>query len=206
MQDFVLTSLAPSASAVEVVERKGAGHPDSICDALAEQLSRDLCRAYRKRFGTILHHNVDKALLSAARSAPAFGGGQVETPLEIYLAARATASAGGKHIPVSEIAVEGVQGWVAQHLHALDVDRHTRIHPVIHPGSVDLQGLFRRGEADVPRANDTSIGVGYAPLSPLEQLVIAVDAAIAARANSDGRPAWGEDTKVRGSGSERGCG
>jgi S-adenosylmethionine synthetase len=69
---------------------------------------------------------------------------------------------------------------------------------VIHPGSADLQDLFKRGAADVPRANDTSIGVGYAPLSPLERLVIAVDAAIAARARSDGRPAWGEDTKVMG--------
>jgi S-adenosylmethionine synthetase len=78
------------------------------------------------------------------------------------------------------------------------VDRHTRIHPGIHPGSADLQGLFKRGGTDVPRANDTSIGVGYAPLSALEQLVIAVDAALAARARSDGRPAWGEDTKVMG--------
>lgn len=198
MRDFVLTSLAPRASIVEVVERKGAGHPDTICDALAEQLSRDLCRAYRERFGTILHHNVDKALLSAGRSAPAFGGGQVETPIEIYLAGRATASAGGKEIPVTEIAVEGARRWLGQHLHALDVDRHTRIHPVIHPGSADLQSLFKRGAADVPRANDTSIGVGYAPLSPLERLVLAVDAAIAARARSDGRPAWGEDTKVMG--------
>ena len=198
MRDFVLTSLAPSPTAVEVVERKGAGHPDTLCDALAEQLSRDLCRAYRERFGTILHHNVDKALLSAGRSVPAFGGGQVETPIEIYLAGRATASAGGKDVPVAEIAIEGARRWLGDHLHALDVDRHTRIHPVIHPGSADLQGLFKRGGADVPRANDTSIGVGYAPLSPLEQLVLAVDAAIAARARADGRPAWGEDTKVMG--------
>lgn len=48
---------------VEVVERKGAGHPDTICDALAETLSRNLCREYRRRFGYVLHHNVDKALL-----------------------------------------------------------------------------------------------------------------------------------------------
>ncbi|MFC3068453.1 methionine adenosyltransferase [Phenylobacterium soli] len=198
MRDFVLTPLASSASVVEVVERKGAGHPDTICDALAEQLSRDLCRAYRERFGTILHHNVDKALLSAGRSAPAFGGGRVERPLEIYLAGRATTTAGGKDVPVADIAIEGARRWLGEHLHALDVDRHARIHPVIHPGSADLQGLFNRGAADVPRANDTSIGVGYAPLSPLEQLVLAVDAAIAARAHANGRPAWGEDTKVMG--------
>lgn len=120
----------------------------------------------------------------------------METPIAIYLAGRATASAGGKDIPVAEIAVEGARRWLGQHLHALDVDRHTRIHPVMHPGSVDLQGLFRHGETGAPRANDTSIGVGYAPLSLLEQLVLAVDAAIAAWARSDGRPAWGEDTKV----------
>lgn len=53
MQNFVLTRLAPSASTVEVVERKGVGHPDTICDTLAEQVSRDLCRAYRERFGAI---------------------------------------------------------------------------------------------------------------------------------------------------------
>ena len=35
-------SLCPkpySSQAVEIVERKGIGHPDTICDALAEELS-----------------------------------------------------------------------------------------------------------------------------------------------------------------------
>jgi len=40
-------------------------------------------------------------------------------------------------------------------------------------------------------------------LSPLEQLIIAVDAAVAARARWGGRPAWVEDTKVMGSGLAR---
>ena len=53
-----------SASApVEIVERKGLGHPDSICDSLAEAVSLALCRFYRERFGLVLHHNVDKVLL-----------------------------------------------------------------------------------------------------------------------------------------------
>ena len=53
---------------VEVVERKGIGHPDTICEALAETLSRNLCLEYRERFGEILHHNVDKALLCGGRA------------------------------------------------------------------------------------------------------------------------------------------
>lgn len=198
MDGFILTPIVAETRAVEVVERKGVGHPDTICDALAEQLSRDLSVAYRARFGTILHHNVDKTLLSAGRSAPAFGGGRVEAPIEIYLAGRATAEAGGETIPVAEIAVEGARRWLATHLHALDVDRHVRIHPRLHPGSADLRGLFAAARAGVPRANDTSIGVGYAPLSPLERLVLAVEHAVVAQADPGQRPAWGEDVKVMG--------
>jgi S-adenosylmethionine synthetase len=59
---------------VEVVERKGLGHPDTICDGLAEQLSVSLSRFYLERFGLILHHNVDKVLLRAGSARPAFGG------------------------------------------------------------------------------------------------------------------------------------
>ncbi|HYB35895.1 MAG TPA: methionine adenosyltransferase [Mycobacterium sp.] len=61
----MLSELDLSDATVEVVERKGRGHPDTICDALAETLSRNRCREYRERFGRILHHNVDKALLCA---------------------------------------------------------------------------------------------------------------------------------------------
>ena len=30
----------------ELVERKGVGHPDSICDAIMDSVSVELCRAY----------------------------------------------------------------------------------------------------------------------------------------------------------------
>ena len=52
---------------VEIVERKGVGHPDSMCDAIMEDVSRALSRAYRDRAGTVLHHNCDKALLVAGQ-------------------------------------------------------------------------------------------------------------------------------------------
>jgi len=45
---------------VELVERKGVGHPDSICDAIMEEVSVALCRAYVETFGRIMHHNLDK--------------------------------------------------------------------------------------------------------------------------------------------------
>jgi len=57
--------LLPSAAPIEIVERKGTGHRDTLCDALAEELSLALCRFYRDRFGLILHHNIDKAVKAA---------------------------------------------------------------------------------------------------------------------------------------------
>ncbi len=83
------------AQGPELVERKGLGHPDSICDALAERLSSALCRFYFERFGTILHHNVDKALLWGGAAKAAFSGGEVTAPMELFLAGRAVAQAGG---------------------------------------------------------------------------------------------------------------
>lgn len=144
-----------SVDDVEVVERKGFGHPETIYDALAESLSRNT----KRRFGQVLHHNVDKALLSGGQAAPAFGGGSVTTPIRIFLAGRAITTVGDQAIPVDEIAVEGSRAWLKANLHALDVDRHVRIETLVHQGSQDLQGLFsRRGRRGVPLAYDTSFG------------------------------------------------
>ena len=196
MSPIVITHLQ-TANEVEIVERKGIGHPDTICDALAETLSRNLCQEYQRRFGEILHHNVDKALLCGGRAAAAFGGGSIIAPISIYLAGRATAEFGGETIPIREIAVEGSRTWLKANLHALDADHQVRIDALVQHTSQDLQGLFsRRGVRGIPLANDTSFGVGYAPLSRLEHLVLAIDEQINRRNREREMPAWGEDIKV----------
>ena len=198
-ESLIISPLDVTDDVVEIVERKGLGHPDTICDALAETLSRNLCREYRDRFGAVLHHNVDKALLRGGRAAPAFGGGHVIDPIEIYLAGRAIAEVGGKAVPIKDIAVEGSRAWMRTNLHALDAERHVRIHALIRPGSQDLRELFsRQSRHRVALANDTSIGVAHAPLSPLERLVLAVEKRINGRDRNLEHPGWGEDVKVMG--------
>ena len=61
-----------------------------------------LAREYRARFGSILHHSVDKALLRGGMASPAFGGGTVLAPIEIYLSGRVVLEAGGKTIPIKD--------------------------------------------------------------------------------------------------------
>ena len=198
---FVLNapaSVHPDAREVEIVERKGRGHPDSICDAVAEAFSISLTRAYHARFGTILHHNVDKILLAAGSSAPRFGGGEVTAPIEIYLGGRATALADAVEIPIADIGSASSRAWLRANLHALDVDRHVRVHTVTRPGSRALTTLLE-GEHSTRRvANDTSIGVGYAPSSRLERLVLAVEQALTSAKTISANPVVGEDVKVMG--------
>ena len=77
MPNIILEQLQQTPVAqqrVELVERKGTGHPDSICDAVLEEISVALCREYLASFGRVLHHNIDKGLL------PGEDGGRIVIP------------------------------------------------------------------------------------------------------------------------------
>jgi len=188
----------PDRSRLEVVERKGVGHPDSICDALAEELSLAITRFTHEHLGRGVHHNVDKALLVAGASEPAFGGGRVIAPMRILLAGRATLEADGIRVPVEELAEGSARAWLGAHLHALDPSQHVAIETLVRPGSSELVELFGRGGKARALANDTSCGVGFAPLTELERIALAVEAALGGRATQPADPAWGEDIKVMG--------
>jgi S-adenosylmethionine synthetase len=168
-----------------------------MCDAIAEAISVALCRHYLTEFGSVLHHNVDKVLLCGGASRPAFGGGEILEPIEIYLAGRATEALKGRRIPVHEIAVEACRAWLKETLVELDVDRHVKIISRIRRGSVDLTSLFER-EADTPLANDTSCGVGFAPLTNLERAVLEVERTLNSAAMKQANPSIGTDIKVMG--------
>ena len=88
----------------EIVERKGIGHPDTICDSIVEAISIELNRMYLDQLGAIPHYNVDKALLIAGRCAKAFGSGRVTQPMELIVGDRATSVVGRHALPVDEVA------------------------------------------------------------------------------------------------------
>lgn len=188
-----------SSLPLEIVERKGLGHPDTICDALAEGVSRTLSNYYLEHFGMIMHHNVDKVLLCGGHALAGFGGGQVTKPIEIYLAGRATEIVGGVKVPIQTLAIEGSRRWIKENLSFIDVDKHVRLYCNIRSGSVDLTKLFiSQQKAGVAFANDTSCGVGYAPLNTLENLVLQVERHLNSAAVKAEFPAIGEDIKVMG--------
>ncbi len=182
---------------VEIVERKGKGHPDHICDSVMEAISVALCREYMERFGTILHHNIDKGLLAAGRVVKGFGGGRLVKPMELTIGDRATFRAGGKEVPVREIAVETAKAWFRENLRFVDPERHLRCRVVLAEGSAELTDIFSR-PGPCRGANDTSAAVGYYPLSPTESAVLRLEKHLNSEAFKERFPYTGEDVKVMG--------
>ena len=74
-----------------------------------------------------------------------------------------------------------------------------RIVPRIRPTSPDLAAVFaRQRETGVPPANDTSLGVGFAPLDDLERIVLEVERRLNSPEMKRAQPEIGEDIKVMG--------
>jgi methionine adenosyltransferase (EC 2.5.1.6) len=204
MKNIVITPITFEpvyAQQVEIVERKGTGHPDTICDYLAEELSIALCKWYQENFGAIMHHNVDKALLVGGRAEPVFGGGEVIEPIEIYLVGRAILEKDGKELKnVQEFVQNVVEEWISENLRNLDPKKHIKVHAKLKPGSKDLVELFERfqKEGKVPLANDTSFGVGFAPFDDLERAVYQTERFLNSSEIKEEHPEIGEDIKVMG--------
>ena len=185
---------------VEIVERKGKGHPDTLCDKAAEELSVRLSEYYLETFGRVQHHNVDKVLLVGGQSNSRFGGGDVIEPIYLLLSGRAVDVVDKdyeRQVPVGKFAVEHTREWLSGDLPNLDVNSDIIIDYKIRAGSTDLVGNFDE-ETGVPRANDTSFGVGYAPLSPMESLVLEAEQLLNHGYTKKKWPQIGEDIKVMG--------
>src|SRR3990170_2421671 len=182
---------------VEIVERKGTGHPDYICDAVMDRISVNLSREYILRFGMVLHHNIDKGLLVAGQVEKHFGGGRVLRPMELNIGDRATFGAGKVKIPVAEIAEATVRDWFRENLSHIDPERDVKARVVLQPGSVELADIFSR-KGKTRGANDTSAAVGYAPLTPTERAVFETERFINSPAFKQRFPESGEDVKVMG--------
>jgi S-adenosylmethionine synthetase len=192
-----LRSPRPAEQRVEVVERKGTGHPDSICDAIAEHVSLALSREYLRRFGRVLHHNIDKGMLIAGQVAHAFGGGRQTAQMRLVLGDRATAEFGGERVDVGGIAIAAASQWIREHLPHVDPTTHLTYENALAPGSPELSNIFV-GEGTVLGANDTSAAVGYYPLTDTEGLVMAIERYLNSPDFKGQFPDTGEDVKVMG--------
>ena len=162
-------------------------------------MSVGLSQYYIERFGAVLHHNVDKGILVGGKADASFGDGKVVTPIYLMVAGRATelvpTEGRSVPVPVEEIARDSIRGFIRSTMRFLDPDKHVVIDTRIKQGSPDLVAVFMQ-KRKMPVSNDTSIGVGYAPLSTTERLVLDTEHRLNSPEFKRKYPEVGEDVKV----------
>lgn len=152
---------------VEIVERKGIGHPDSICDGIAERVSVEYTRWCQEHLGAPLHHNFDKVQLVAGETYVTYGKAMLLKPIRIQIAGRGTPAApDGTRVPMDDIAIKAAKAHIRETLKYLDPDAHCVIDTYAGHGSSELMHAVHE-----ITANDTSFGVAHYPFSGLEKSV-----------------------------------
>lgn len=195
-----LTNIPTEDQRVEIIERKGLGHPDTICDKIMNQISVNLSEEYLKRVGAIMHHNTDKSLLAAGEVEYKFGGGKIIKPMLLVMGDRATYIAGDVEIPVDKIAITTAKEWFKNNLRFVDPEKDVKYQNELKRGSAALTDIFARKEKNsVLGANDTSAAVGYAPNTATEKMVVELEQHLNSKKFKSEFPVSGEDIKVMGS-------
>ena len=182
----------PSPGAGELmVRRRGVGHPDALCDALAEAVALALARYYLERFGEVLPHAVDQVTLVAGEATPRLGGGTVTAPMQLHLFGHAVQRLHAIRVPLEELVAHAVRRWLRDHLRGLDADRHVRVYchfrAVIPDPSEQRAGLRARAPVHAE---------AHAPLRPLETLALCAEQAINSASAKNAVPALGEDVEI----------
>ena len=200
----------------EVVERKGIGHPDTLCDTIAEKVSQAYSQYCLNHYGIILRHMVDKIALSGGSAKVKFGGGEMQKPIRLYLNCRFTRTYQDETIPYLEIVTDVVHKHFGEILPLLDLDKWLMIVDNTHfapgPGVVyeadgstqnERQFFFEVPQKEFAvfhdnslRSNDTSTTVSYSPLSTTEKIVILVEKALNDKEFKKLYPFVGSDIKV----------
>jgi S-adenosylmethionine synthetase len=162
MKSVVLSIQNIEDSGIEIVERKGLGHPDTICDALAENLSRTLCREYSAEVRAHSPPQRRQGVVVRRRAAPAFGGGTILAPINIHSPVARRRVVDGESIAVEELAVQSSRPAARQPACGWIRSAECASHPLIWPGSQDPRELFSRGNIPWPT---TLRSASHAPLS-----------------------------------------
>lgn len=202
----------------EVVETKGKGHPDNICDTLAEKISANYSRYCLDKYGVILRHMIDKLSILGGGSKVYFGKGEMISPIRILINGRFTDRYKKEKIDYMSIVENTIKGYFKELFPLLDVDRYLSIIDNTHhnegPGVVynvdnttknERERFFEvTNDKDVLkhsnylRCNDTSTTVSYYPMSKLEQAVLMIEQTLNSKEYSMLKPWIGNDIKVMG--------
>jgi S-adenosylmethionine synthetase len=193
--NLTITRRAPYHPPVEFVERKGVGHPDTICDHLAEELARDLARSSLETTGRVQHFNVDKAVLAAGSVAVGFGGGEHTKRSRLIVIGKVDFTDDWK--PDVPALTDATRRRLFELLPEATADAF-EVELWLTQSAADLANVVGRSNTEAPPlSNDTSFAAVSLPRSPLEDVVYRLEHYLNSPAYRNEVPI-GRDIKVMG--------
>lgn len=176
----MFTPVLPHDLDVEVVERKGVGHPDTLADGIAELASIRYAEYCLREFGAVLRHNLDKVAVLGGRARFTDTDGTYDRPVRIVVGGRASMSFAGRAIPVHEILHAAVMEQLSTALPGFERIAVTVQHETTDSSKyanwfspVSLDDLPERGRVC---SNDTALLVATAGRTRAETIALLTEA------------------------------
>jgi S-adenosylmethionine synthetase len=191
----------------EQVEIKGKGHPDTLCDLIAETASRMYSRYCIKEFGAVANHWFDKVMLIGGASEVSFGSSFLVKPYEVIFAGKVSNRVGEHTIPLDQILFQATSKILTDNLIAFDPSKGL----VISNKLVDYQGTGRSRSRYQPsstselqslnnwhqfESNDCNLVSSYSPLSRTEFLTKKLEEYFNGAEFKEKYPSTGTDIKI----------
>jgi S-adenosylmethionine synthetase len=190
---------------VELVERKGLGHPDTLSDILADTFSRKYSEFSLIKYGCILNHAVDKVTLLGAKAEVNFGKAKIIKPITACLFGKASLKVNDEIIDIESMFKEAVKEVFINIFHSEDILKNIQYLINVHDGigfdhpkgfySPNTNQDIKNINSEL-RSNDTVICSAYAPYSKVEILTIKIENYLNSEEFKKDYPETGFDIKV----------
>lgn len=167
----------PEDNYIEVTERKGIGHPDTLADMLALECSKAYAKYCLNNYGCVLHYNLDKLYIGGGLFK--YEGGRVlkKSNIIVNLNGRVTNTMNGEKIDLNRIFKPVIKKYLKAVLPRLDVDNDLTINVNSTQNTKRDYWYTPRNIDDVPdcknvTAGDTALCVAHGDFTFCEKLAL----------------------------------
>ncbi len=171
---------SPEENSIEIVERKGLGHPDTLADKLAELCSKTYARYCYKNFGCVLHYNFDKLYIGGGKFIYQDNKIIKENKIRIELNGRASNTMNGKKIDIDGLLTPVIKKYIKSIIPRIDVENDLYIKINCTQNSKRDNWYTPKSIEDIPDAkevfaSDTSLCVAHGGMTFVEKIAMEVE-------------------------------
>ncbi len=189
---------------VEMVERKGIGHPDTLADMIAMNFSNKYSNFALERFGVIPHHWADKVTIVGAQADIGYGYGILKEPMKIFQFGRVTSKVGNEKIDIDTLFKGATEDIFIRVFGDAFKKGVFRCQAITHSSSgPDHPKKFYNPpkandivDAEKQKSNDTIILSAFTPFTTLEEMVVETENFLNSKEFKMRHLATGYDIKV----------